>query len=218
MRSIELVTRTVSFAAILSACQAQATPVPQAPVVGGPCEGCELVFVGLKKRAAALRFEAEIAGSREPGARMTIEGTVRRPDGAAATGVIVYAYQTDNGGVYPSAETRHGRLRAWARTDKDGYYRFETIYPGGYPDRDIPRHVHMHIIEPGRATYYVDDLMFTDDPRLTPAMRKRYSNGRGGLGIVTPTRDARGLRRVRRDITLGLNIPDYPKSGAVHAP
>ncbi len=105
---------------------------------------------------------------------------------------------------------RHGRLRGWARTDAAGEYQFDTIRPGGYPGTGIPQHVHMHVIEPGRCTYYIDDILFTDDPRLAAAQRANYDRGRGGSGIATPTKGADGIWNVQRDIRLGEKIPGYP--------
>lgn len=187
------------------------TATSSEPILGGPCEGCELVFEGLPDKLSA---QARIAPEAEPGEPLILEGTVRTPTGQPASGVIVYAYQTDRGGLYPSANTRHGRLRAWTRTAADGSYRFDTIRPGAYPEQHIPQHVHMHVIEPGRGTYYIDDVHFDDDPLLTPAIRRNLLSGRGGAGLVVPTKDSSGVWRVRRDIILGENIPGY--EGAKH--
>ena len=175
-------------------------------IIGGPCEGCENVFVGLP---ADLNSSSRIAAADEPGEALIIEGTVRTPDGEPAAGIIVYAYQTDAKGIYPKGTTRHGNLRAWARTDEDGYYRFDTIRPAAYPGSSIPQHVHMHVIEPDRVTYYIDSVHFDDDPLLTPAERRRFRD-RGGSGICEPSKDEDRAWRVRRDITLGKNIPGYP--------
>ena len=176
------------------------------PVIGGPCEGCEHVFTGLPSE---LSSRSRIAPRNEPGEPMIIEGTVRSADGKPAAGVIVYAYHTDAGGVYPRGTTRHGRLRGWARTGKDGNYRFDTIRPGGYPGQDTPQHVHMHVIEPGKATYYIDDIIFADDPRLTAEHRREMQRGRGGDGLCQPKKDAEGIWRVQRDIVLGRSVPGY---------
>jgi protocatechuate 3,4-dioxygenase, beta subunit len=173
------------------------------PVIGGPCEGCELVFDGLPEQ---LEWQARIAPAGEPGEPLIIEGVVRSSDGAPAAGVIVYAYHTDAGGIYPRGSVRHGRLRGWARTDAGGRYRFETIRPGGYPGNSEPQHVHMHVLEPGKGTYYIDDLLFLDDPRLTPARRSRQPE-RGGSGVSSPEKDSAGRWLVRRDIVLGMNVP-----------
>lgn len=186
---------------------------PREPIVGLPCEGCEAVFEGLP---ATLSSSARIAPGNEPGEPMRIEGTVFDAHGKPAAGVIVYAYHTDAHGIYPpnpaergQAGRRHGRLRGWARTDEKGRYRFDTIRPAGYPGTGIPAHVHMHVIEVGRCTYYIDDILFEDDPRLTADARTQPSKGRGGNGIVKPSRDDGGWV-VARDIVLGAQIPGYP--------
>lgn len=96
-------------------------------------------------------------------------------------------------------------------TDADGRYAFDTIRPAGYPGTDLPQHVHMHVLEVGRCTYYIDDILFEDDPRLTKAKRRQLTQGRGGNGVATPKRDANGTWLVRRDIVLGAEIPGYPE-------
>ena len=182
---------------------ADAAPVP---VLGGPCDGCEIVHQGMP---AELGATARIAPVGEPGEPLVVEGVVRTADGAPAAGIVVYGYHTNAKGRYPGRATRHGDLRGWARTGADGRYRFETMRPGGYPGRRDPQHIHLHVIEPGRGSYYIDDVLFDDDPRLTPERRARLA-GRGGNGITTPKRDADGTWRVQRDIVLGLNVPGYP--------
>lgn len=190
------------------------------PIVGLPCEGCEAVFDG---RPDVIADRSRIAPPDEPGEPLTLTGRVVDAAGRPAAGVIVYAYHTDRTGIYPppstpagESATRHGRLRAWAKTGASGEYRFDTIRPGSYPGRDVPEHIHMHVIEPGRATYYIDDVMFHDDPKLTPQQIRHLSNGRGGVGIVTPDRRD-GQWVVRRDIVLGLNVPGYPGRADVNA-
>lgn len=187
----------------------------QEPIVGLPCEGCEGVFEGLPD---SLQSSARIAPEGTPGQAMRIVGIVRDKQGEPVAGVIVYAYHTDAEGLYPpndefknQAAYRHGVLRGWAKTDEKGRYRFDTIRPAGYPDTVIPAHVHMHVVEVGRCTYYIDDLLFEDDPRLTEQMRKELTLGRGGSGITSPVRDKGGNWTVTRDITLGEKIPGYPE-------
>jgi hypothetical protein len=68
----------------------------------------------------------------------------------------------------------------------------------------------MHVIEPGRCTYYIDPIHFEDDPRLTPEEREGVGEGRGGAALVRPVRDARGRWQVTRDIRLGQGVPGYP--------
>jgi protocatechuate 3,4-dioxygenase beta subunit len=172
------------------------------PVLGGPCEGCNWVFDDFPKSFAS---RARIAPSDEPGAPMTFEGVVTTSRGKPTANIIVYAYHTDTGGIYPPASNRHGRLRGWAQTDADGRYRFDTIRPGAYPGREIPEHVHMHVIEPGIGTYYIDNLEFLDDPLL----KARRTDGIAGNGQVLPERRD-GVWHARRDIVLGRNVSGYP--------
>ena len=186
--------------------------VAREPVVGLPCEGCEAIFEGLP---AQLSARARIAPPGEPGEPLTLAGHVLAADGSPRAGIIVYAYHTDAHGLYPpipgapdGAANRHGRLRGWAVSDAEGRYRFDTIRPASYPTRDVPAHIHMHVLEPGCSTYYIDDVMFTDDPLLTPAQRRMHAGGRGGNGIIAPVRTAEGWQ-VERDIRLGAGIPGH---------
>jgi len=177
------------------------------PVLGGRCEGCEYVFDGLP---SSMTARSRIAPVDAPGETMHVTGVVRDADGKPREGIVVYAYQTDHLGVYPEqgASNRHGAYRGWVKSDTRGEYRFDTIRPTHYPDTTIPEHIHMHVIEPGCGTYYIDDILFRDDPLLTPAQIRSHSQGRGGPGIVTPTR-VDGVWSVTRDITLGAGIIDH---------
>lgn len=193
--------------------QAPSRDPAREPIVGLPCEGCEAVFEGLP---ATLESDARIGRQDEPGRPMRIVGTVFDPAGHPAPGVVVYAYQTDARGLYPPddryrglAASRHGLLRGWAVTNEEGRYGFATIRPAGYPDSDLPEHVHMHVLEVGRCTYYIDDILFEDDPRLTEEKKAELIRDRGGSGLVTPERDDAGVWHVRRDIHLGENIAGY---------
>ncbi len=182
------------------------------PIVGLPCEGCEAVFEGMPQQ---LHSRARIGQRNEPGRPMLVTGTVVDPQGQPRSGVVVYAYQTNNQGIYPTSDKtmgqashRHGLLRAWALTDARGRYAFDTIRPAGYPDTELPAHIHMHVLERGCSTYYIDDIMFMDDPRLTQDKIRKLTLGRGGSGISRPLLH-QGVWYVTRDIVLGKNIPGY---------
>lgn len=175
------------------------------PILGGPCENCELVFEGQPEQ---ISDRARIAPVEEKGEPLILEGLVRKADGSPASGIVVYAYHTDDTGHYPRSTTRHGRLRGWTRTDRTGMYRFDTIRPRPYPNGIEPAHIHMHVIEPGKGTYWIDDVLFDDDELLTDAIRKRFLF-RGGPGVTHPVKGDDGVWRVRRDITLGENVPGY---------
>ena len=182
------------------------------PVVGLPCEGCEAVFDGMPNQ---MNSRTRIAAKSEPGVPMIVVGKALNSQGQPQSGIIIYAYQTNAKGIYPESSAvrdfetrRQGTLRAWVRTDAAGRYAFDTIRPGSYPADDIPEHIHFHVIERGCSTYYIDDIMFTDDPKLTSKQIKRIAKNRGGNGISTPLRKD-GVWYVIRDIHLGQNIPGY---------
>lgn len=203
---------TLPLIILLAAGAQHAIASPHTPIVGLPCEGCDAALDGMPAQPAS---SVQLAPPGEPGEPLRLTGIVRDAAQRPRAGVIVYAYQTDHAGIYPAAASastesarRHGRLRAWAATDATGAYTFRTIRPGGYPDSDLPQHIHLHVIEPGCATYYIDDVMFSDDPRLTPRVVRELDIGRGGHGIVTPTRHD-GVWQVQRDIVLGRNIDGY---------
>ena len=183
------------------------------PIVGLPCEDCEVPLLGLPAHPPAV---AQLAPEEEPGGPLRLTGRVLDAAGRPRTGIIVYAHQTDQNGVYPEERLsrnpgirRHGRLRAWASSDAEGRYTFLTIRPGSYPGTTMPQHIHLYVIEPGCALYYIDDVLFRDDPHLTPAVARKADHGRGGSGIVTPQWVGSGSWQAQRDITLGRNIPGY---------
>ena len=205
------VTRVSALFLLLTACSR--ADAGTTPVVGLPCEDCEVPLIDLP---VAPPVAAHLAPDDEPGERLQLSGRVTDAQGRPRRGVIVYAHQTNQQGVYPGEKSdddpgarRHGRLRAWATTDADGTYTFLTIRPGSYPGTRMPQHIHLYVIEAGCALYYIDEVLFRDDPHLTPAVARKADQGRGGSGIVMPVRVADGWR-ARRDIVLGRNIPGYP--------
>ena len=177
--------------------------------VGGGCDGCELMYIGMP---AAIAPVDTSPGWREGGIKLMVRGTVYESDGKTpAPGVIVYYYHTDKKGLYSPAVTqtdrsrRHGHIRGWVKTDKNGEYWIYTSRPNPYPDRNIPAHIHLIVKEPRVNEYYIDEILFADDTRLTKG--SKYEE-RGGSGIVTVS-ESGGLASCRRDIILGKNIPNY---------
>ena len=106
------------------------------------------------------------------------------------------------------------KLRAWVVSDDQGRYSFDTIRPGSYPNRPDAAHIHLHVIEVGRCTYYIDNVVFDDDPRLKNDSSSPAS--RGGSGVTRPRKDEQGVWRVTRDIHLGRNVPGYEKCGRLN--
>lgn len=192
--------------------QTQPAPGEVKSPVGGYCEGCEAIYEGMP---AQLNSETRIAPATEPGEPMEASGVIFQSDGKTpAPGVILYAYHTDAKGIYPPAPNangvtrRHGRLRGWIKTNAKGEYKFVSIRPASYPNRNIPAHIHLIVKEPDKNEYYIDDFEFDDDPTLTPQERSRRRK-LGGSGIVRLTKSSGGVWLARRDIILGLNVADY---------
>jgi protocatechuate 3,4-dioxygenase beta subunit len=156
-----------------------------------------------RERPARLASAARIAPPGEPGQSQVVRGRVLQADGGRpAAGVVVFAYQTDDSGVYakPGLEGRPWRLKGWARTDAQGRFEFTTIRPAPYPAGGVPAHIHVTLIADccGRQFY---DLMFDDDPLATPAYRARFAQA-GEHGLYGAVRSEGGVQRV--DFTLRL--------------
>lgn len=206
----------IAFTIILTSCDAQtggrATSSGAAGGhVGGPCEGCEAIY----EYGTMPLFPVDTLPSytdNEP--KLVVTGTIFERDGITpAPGVILYIYHTDRRGRYARTgnETgwakRHGFIRGWIRTGADGRYTFHTFRPAAYSDGTEPEHIHAVVKEPDINEYYIDDFMFDDDSLLTQSRSGRLPK-RGGSGVVHPHVE-NGILTIRRDIVLGLNIPDY---------
>jgi protocatechuate 3,4-dioxygenase beta subunit len=183
--------------------------------VGGRCEGCEAIFessISFKK----LSSVDTLPDFNDKGPKLEISGIVYHADGKTpAKDVVIYVYHTDQKGIYPKKgnETgwakRHGYIRDWAKTDKNGYYKFYTLKPAPYPGGNIPAHIHVTVKEPNKNEYWIDEYLFDDDPLLTKEERQKQEK-RGGNGIIKLVA-RNGSLYATRNITLGENIPDYPK-------
>jgi len=179
--------------------------------VGGGCEDCNLMLEGMPQ---SLRWQTNIADQNEPGEALLISGIIYKPDGKTpAPGVILYVYHTDNTGNYsPSSDQklgkRHGHLRGWMKTDAQGRYQFKTIRPASYPSRQAPQHIHPIIQESNNTLYWIDEYLFEDDPLLTAEERSRQEK-RGGSGVIWLKKDEKGVLIGKRNIILGMNIPNY---------
>jgi protocatechuate 3,4-dioxygenase, beta subunit len=167
------------------------------------CEWC-----GADEAPDNLASSISLADENEPGERLRVQGTVYAPDGVTpAPGVLLYLYHTNHAGLYAQrgGETgngrRHGYLRGWLLSDARGHYEFRSILPGYYPNRTSAKHVHMTVKEPGRPEYWIDNILFEGDPKIT-AEERASPEGRGGPGIVTTQRGPRGELLARRNVIL----------------
>lgn len=183
-------------------------------IVGGGCDGCELMYVGMPTDIQSIDTSA---GWNEKGQKLLVTGKVFQTDGATpAPNVIIYYWQTDANGYYspwPGMDEkakRHGHIRGWVKSDANGSYAIYTIRPVPYPNEQMPAHIHTSIKEPNIAgEYYIDEFVFDDDPLLNSEKRRKLEN-RGGSGILNVLKQ-KDLQVAEHDIVLGLNIPNYPK-------
>lgn len=149
---------------------------------------------------ARLSHIISIADKNEDGERLQIRGVLLRRDGkTSAPGVVIYAYHTNRRGIYPKngsevgIHTWHGYLHAWGKTNERGEFEIRSIRPAQYPSNTTPAHIHLVVKEPDGAMYYINDIMFADDPLVR---NKRDE------GIVTVKRDADGIWKGAASIRL----------------
>lgn len=181
-------------------------------IVGGGCDGCELMFTGMPSQINSVDTNDVYFQHRQ---KLLIKGTVFKLDGRIpARDIVIYYYHTDSTGHYskrndkPQNQTVHGHIRGWVKTDANGNYKIYTSRPAPYPDNETPAHIHIVIKEPDINEYYIDELVFDDDPLLTEMKRRKLEN-RGGSGILRILISG-DLQIAEHKIILGLNIPDYP--------
>ena len=94
------------------------------------------------------------------------------------------------------------------KTGENGRYQFTSIRPASYPNRQAPQHIHPIIKEHCTSIYWIDEFLFDDDPLLTEK-EKSSQEKRGGPGIIHLTKNKEGVWIGKRDIILGINVPDY---------
>jgi len=122
-----------------------------------------------------------IAPVAEPGDRIKVNGLVTDDKNQPIAKALVYLYQTDSRGWYAAdaphvlsneGDTRHARLFGYVKTDANGKFVLETVKPSGYPNSDLPAHIHVHVWATGYSNY-VTEFLFDDDPRLKGDIRQR---------------------------------------------
>jgi protocatechuate 3,4-dioxygenase beta subunit len=182
-------------------------------IVGGGCEGCELMYVGMPEQ---IFSEHTSIGWTEGSQKLMLTGKVFQIDGKTpASNVIIYYWHTDDNGLYssnnqtPEKAKEHGKLRGWVKSDQNGNYKIKTSRPAAYPNQDIPQHIHLSIKEPDINNEYYADLYFDDD-RLYLQHKKRYGKlDRAGTELLRVVLDG-NVQVAEHNIILGLNIPNYP--------
>ena len=99
-----------------------------------------------------------IATDTIPGRKIKVIGRIKDETGSAIPNALVYLYHTDSRGWYAAnsphvnmneGDMRHARLFGYVRTDKEGKFELHTIKPSGYPQSDLPAHIHVHVTAEG---------------------------------------------------------------------
>jgi protocatechuate 3,4-dioxygenase beta subunit len=156
-------------------------------------------------RQSAQSSHVTIVAPKEPGEPLVVTGRVVDGDGRPAKRAVIYVYQTSAKGWYSDraahfsareGDRKHARLFGYLRTDGEGRFELRTIRPSGYPDSDLPAHIHVEIegIDKNSGSF-VTELQFDDDPRLTPEWRKR--SGQEGFLIGRINQDSEGRHQVQ---------------------
>ena len=144
----------------------------------------------------------------EPGEPLVVAGTVTDASGRPVKGASLHVFQADAAGRYTAEKAmdeRNARLAGDIVTGDDGRYEIRTVRPGGYPGeidtgdgvkRKIPGHIHFEIDAEGHPRRRAQ-MVFADDPRLTPHWREWARRGRhpvvelerGEDGVLRGTHD-----------------------------
>lgn len=153
------------------------------------------VAIGWAFQEASWRVR--VADEKEKGERLIIRGRVLRTNGGPpAPGASILVYQTDASGIYSVKSGRPidvSRLRGQFTSGKDGEYEIVTIRPGPYPNADVPMHIHVNLLEPGKPPREIFEFFFAGDPRLRGS-EKGY--------VLQPRKDAQGTWIAVQDFAL----------------
>jgi len=149
----------------------------------------------VRKHAAA--DVVRIAPEGEPGKKIKVVALIKNKDGEPVPDALVYFYQTDARGWYAAdaphilineGDMRHARLFGYVKTDKNGRIEIHTIKPSGYPNSDLPAHIHVHVSAAGYQPYGTE-FLFRDDERLKGEILNRAVVD-GGMIANPETADA----------------------------
>jgi protocatechuate 3,4-dioxygenase beta subunit len=121
-----------------------------------------------------------IATDTIPGKKIKVFGIVKNAEGNSIANALVYLYHTDSRGWYAAdaphvttagSDFGHARLFGYLKTGTDGRFELHTIKPAGYPQSDLPAHIHVHVSAEGYSPF-VNEFLFDDDERLVGKIRQ----------------------------------------------
>lgn len=212
-----MICKAIFLCSLFINCNAQTNERPvkgNDKIVGGGCEGCELMYIGMPENIIS---ESISDGWNEGIQKLIITGKVYQLDGKTpASGVIIYYWHTDDNGIYSSKDKtpkevkEHGHLRGWVKSDANGNYTIKTSRPNHYPGEEMAQHIHLSIKEPTIDNEYFAELYFDDDKEYLKHKKKYGKKDRTGTEILRILiKDT--IQIAEHNIILGLNIPNYPK-------
>ncbi|MEP7374797.1 MAG: hypothetical protein ABI675_15480 [Chitinophagaceae bacterium] len=121
-----------------------------------------------------------ITADTEPGKKIKVLASLKDENGKSIAGAVVYFYQTDAQGWYAadkphvggnSGDQRHARIFGYVKTDASGKFEIHTVKPSGYPQSDLPAHIHVEVHDLPSYQPIVTEFLFDDDERLVGTIR-----------------------------------------------
>lgn len=125
---------------------------------------------------APMLVNNQLASNSEPGQRLIISGRVRTLDcSLIIPNTKIDIWHANSAGAYDNAGFN---LRGVTYSNAQGFYQFETIFPGKYLNGAMyrPRHIHFKITPPGFPTL-TTQLYFEGDTDIPADAAASISNG-----------------------------------------
>ena len=161
-------------------------------------------------RDSAQPSPVTIVTAKEPGQTLTVAGRVVDGRGQPVKNAVMYFYQTSARGWYSDraahvggmeGDRKHARLFGYLKANEEGRFELRTIRPAGYPDSNLPAHIHVEVEQANNpAEGLVTEIQFDDDPRLTAEWRKRSQQE--GFFIAKITTDSKNQKRVEVELKM----------------
>ncbi len=148
----------------------------------------------------------QLALANEPGTRLTISGWVHNLDCTEyIAGAILDIWHADDAGTYDNTGFN---LRGKTTSNNQGFYLFETIYPGKYLNGNSyrPAHIHFKITPPGYPLL-TTQLYFQGDSDIPSDAAASISSGTfdSSNRIVPVTTNSLGQKEATWDIVIDGN-------------
>lgn len=160
-------------------------------------------------REHAATGQLNLVTSQEPGDRLLVKGRVLDATAKPIPGALIYVYHTSARGWYSDraahvaaqeGDRKHARLFGYLTAGRDGSFEIRTIRPAGYPDSNLPAHIHIEIQQPDKAGWWTSEIRFDDDPKMTAQMRQQSE--REGFTICRVRRDGEREWRVDPEVRI----------------